>query len=281
MKDFVLSYDKNMSCLNNIDVSQDIKISVLYTHFMKNSENTWNIVLHSHFFNELHIVLKGNCRMNLENRDISLSENEYILIPSGTEHSFKECSEDFFRFSVAFDIIHEKNQTLVPELSVLPLNERCVSYIENILQEYEENKTGCRSIAEAITGCLLIEILRLSDVFCLQKTKPCTNSCFYEALQFIDNSLSHKITSKDVADKVFLSVRQLNRIFSVHLNMTVMQYIRERKLYNIKEYLEKTDLNIKEIAFLNGFDNESSFCKFFKKETGISPVKYRLNVKKN
>lgn len=279
MKDFELSYDKNILYINKITVAPDIKIIVLYTHFMKNLKNTWNFIPHTHSFNELHIVLNGKCKMDLENNNICLSEDDYILVPANTEHCFRECSNDFFRFSIAFYIIYEKNQSLIPKSSVLHLNDKSNSYLKNILTEYKENKLGCKNITDALFSCLLIEILRSSDIFQLIEAKPCINSDFYSALQFIDNSISHKITAEAVANKVFLSLRQLNRIFSANLNMTVTQYIKAKKLNNVKEYLKKTGLNIKEIAFLNGFDNEAAFCKFFKRETGMSPTEYRLSEK--
>lgn len=278
MKDFALSYDKNMSFINNITVSPNIKIIVLYTHFMKNSKNTWNFSPHLHSFNELHINLCGKCEMQQESKNISLFENEYILVPANTEHCFKVCSDDFFRFSIAFDIIYEENRMLVPKLSVLKMNERCVGYIENILNEYEENKPGCKNVTDALFSCLIIEILRMTDIFRSTNSMRYINSDFCDALQFIDNGISHKITAADVADRVFLSTRHLNRIFSANLNMTVTQYIKHKKVSIIKEYLEKTNLNANEIAHLTGFDSDISFCKFFKRETGLPPMEYRLSV---
>ena len=46
----------------------------------------------------------------------------------------------------------------------------------------------------------------------------------------------------------------------------------------IKEYLTKTNLSIKEIAFLTGMESDCSLCKIFKRETGVSPTAYRASV---
>lgn len=279
MKDFKLSYDKELSC-NNIFISSDIEMIILYTHFMKNLKNTWNYEVHTHSFNELHIILDGKCKMNLGNRDIELSKYEYILVPANTKHCFINCSNDFFRFSMAFDILYEKSQALTPSSSVLRLNQRCTAYIKAILNEYKENKIGCRNIISSMLHCLIIEVLRQSDVFGSTKYVSGVSSHFFKALQFVDNNISHKITTADVADEVFLSVRHLNRIFYSNLNMTVSQYIKARKIDNSKKFLKETELNVKEVALLTGFDDEASFCKFFKREIGISPAKYRLSQKK-
>lgn len=277
MKDSALSYNRETSYINKIFISPDIELVVLYTHFMKNSKNTWNFGVHSHSFNELHIVLGGSCKMNLGDGELSLSEHEAVLVPAGTEHRFIEKSDDLFRFSVAINILHGKSRVLVPEPSVLKLNPKCDTYLETVLTEFDENKIGCKNIIDSTLQCLVIEILRQMNIFYSPKYVTNTNLHFYEALQFIDSNISHKITAADVAEEVFFSVRQLNRIFSANLNMTVSQYIKAKKLDNSKKFLRETGLKIKEIAFLTGFDDESSFCKFFKKELGIPPARYRIS----
>ncbi|WP_084817538.1 helix-turn-helix domain-containing protein [Formosa agariphila] len=41
--------------------------------------------------------------------------------------------------------------------------------------------------------------------------------------------------------------------------------------------LLRSDITIKELAFVLGFDSMSSFSRFFKKFTTVNPSTYRLN----
>ena len=44
--------------------------------------------------------------------------------------------------------------------------------------------------------------------------------------------------------------------------------------------LRDPDLTIQQVAEKMSFSDQSSFGKFFKKHTGMSPMKYRTNLKK-
>lgn len=271
-------YDKNIALFNNIALFEKINIIVFYTHFMKEKKNTWELNEHSHSFYELHIVLDGNCVMNIGNDEIMLKKYDYILIPYGLKHCFKRCTETFFRFSVAFDIVLDKNQTVCLEAAKKSnLEKNSICYINNVMREYEDNKIGIQNIINSNISALLTEILRSADVL---NSESVDNSVFQPVLRkaalYIENNISRKITVTEVAENVFLSTRHLNRIFMNNFDMTVTQYIKNKKIIKAKEYLKKTNCSIKEIAYLIGTESDSAFCKFFKKETGISPKIYRF-----
>lgn len=277
MEKAFLSYDKDVSFLSNIKVDEKLEIMILYTHFMKKSCNKMNFEPHTHSFFELHIVLNGECVVNLKNKDISMQKNSYILIPTGMKHNFLSCSEDFFRYSLAFDIIYKENPLPhTDEINSGTLSESGIEHIKSILYEYENNKTGFGNIINSRITCLLTELLRETEFFCSKE--PASSSVspvLHKAICFIEKNISHKLKLSEVAAEVFLSPRQLNRIFSRNLSMTVSEYIRLKKIKLIKEYLKKTDLPLKEIARLSGLEDPSALCRFFKRETGVSAGDYR------
>lgn len=71
----------------------------------------------------------------------------------------------------------------------------------------------------------------------------------------------------------------LNKVCKMHWKTTAKEYIDWQVVMAIKNYLTCTDLSIKCIAAQLNFDDTSYMCRFFKKQTGISPVEYRDNMK--
>ena len=64
-------------------------------------------------------------------------------------------------------------------------------------------------------------------------------------------------------------------MFKSSSGMTIRAYANLLKLEDAKKLLSETDLSITEIALDTGFNDVSYFIKLFKKQFGISPLKYR------
>lgn len=71
----------------------------------------------------------------------------------------------------------------------------------------------------------------------------------------------------------------LNKVCKMHWETTAKEYIDWQMVMAIKNDLICTDLSIKCIAAQLNFDDSSYMCRFFKKQTGMSPVEYRDNMK--
>lgn len=71
----------------------------------------------------------------------------------------------------------------------------------------------------------------------------------------------------------------LNKVCKMHWETTTKEYIDWQVVMAIKNDLICTDLSIKCIAAQLNFDDSSYMCRFFKKQTGMSPVEYRDNMK--
>lgn len=67
----------------------------------------------------------------------------------------------------------------------------------------------------------------------------------------------------------------LNKVCKMHWETTAKEYIDWQVVMAIKNYLTYTDLSIKCIAAQLNFDDSSYMCRFFKKQTGMSPIQFR------
>lgn len=78
------------------------------------------------------------------------------------------------------------------------------------------------------------------------------------------------------ADLQFITPDHLNRIVKAKIGKTAKEYIQTRIITEAKRLLYFTDLNTKEIGYQLGFNVPANFSAFFKKNTGISPSKFKL-----
>ncbi|MFD2556572.1 helix-turn-helix domain-containing protein [Sphingobacterium tabacisoli] len=80
------------------------------------------------------------------------------------------------------------------------------------------------------------------------------------------------------ADQLHVSRKHLTRIIKTVYGLTPKQIIDGKVIAEAKVLLQKNELNIKEIMRELSFEDQPTFSKFFKKNTGFSPLIYRRHI---
>ncbi|WP_299670423.1 helix-turn-helix transcriptional regulator [uncultured Polaribacter sp.] len=96
-----------------------------------------------------------------------------------------------------------------------------------------------------------------------------------EISDFIEENLSELPTIDVIANNHLLSETKIQKIFKDYYNCSVHDFIRNKRLTEVRELLEKTNFSIGEIADKVGILSNSYLSKIFKERYGVSPSKYR------
>lgn len=102
-----------------------------------------------------------------------------------------------------------------------------------------------------------------------------------EAINYIRDNLSLKLTVQNIADHLFVSANTIDYHFKKETNKTVSQYVHLLVNLKARELLINTNLSIKEIAEELGFCDQFHFSKRFKKRFKKSPSEYRKTFIEN
>ena len=92
---------------------------------------------------------------------------------------------------------------------------------------------------------------------------------------FILSNYDKNISVNDIADKALMSASFFSKVFKETTGFSPYDYLLAVRLDKAKELLQQTDDSVQNIAFKTGFNSTSNFIYFFKKQTGISPLKFR------
>ena len=95
------------------------------------------------------------------------------------------------------------------------------------------------------------------------------------AAKNIKASVNQKLSLIDLAQTTGLSYVQFLRRFKSYTGMSPSDYVSTLRLKKAQSILSETELPIKDIATLCGFENEYYFSNFFKKKMGMSPSAFR------
>ena len=82
------------------------------------------------------------------------------------------------------------------------------------------------------------------------------------------------------AEKLCISKQYLSLIVKEKLHVTIGTVMASMRIEMAARMLRDPELTIQQVAEAMSFSDQSSFGKFFKKHTGLSPLKYRQNLKK-
>lgn len=105
--------------------------------------------------------------------------------------------------------------------------------------------------------------------------KPNFDESISKALCYINDNLQNTLTIQDISKNANISKSALYRNFHSHFGRTVSEYINKKRIEKAIELLAEGKLTIEEIACRSGFSGGSYFSKMFKKEKGISPLKFK------
>lgn len=91
----------------------------------------------------------------------------------------------------------------------------------------------------------------------------------------VDENFRKEHSAAFYADQFHITADHLNRIVKAKIGKTAKNYIQSRIITEAKRMIFFTELSNKEIGYQLGFDEPSNFSAFFKKNTRISPSKFK------
>ena len=90
-------------------------------------------------------------------------------------------------------------------------------------------------------------------------------------LNYMEENLLEELTPAVIAAHFFVSVSVLSPLFKIVCGMTIMEYVRNRRLTLAAQDLSASDASILDLAFKYGYDTPEAFTKAFSRFHGFPP----------
>ncbi len=129
------------------------------------------------------------------------------------------------------------------------------------------------------------EISKLHDTMCIEmckimkkvRTSKVLSKQIVLCLDYIYNNIHSRLTIAEIADYLNISESYLSKLFSKEMGISLSEYIINLKIDKAKNLLQYSEYSIVDIANYLSFSNQSHFIQVFKKQTGLTPHKYRTH----
>lgn len=248
--------------------------------------STYTPYQHQHTYFEMHMPLQGMQTYQIGEETVTLKPFEIILFTPNTMHAIPYSSGDILKFSASFMLLQspraEEFSWVDKELfSRSYLTARADRWYEalfmRIFREADLAQPGWTTMVLNMLSQLIIDIARenlhkekkTGDVLSLQRKR-------IESIErFIMNNISATITNRMVAEHMYLSIRQLDRVTMAERGMTLKALIDTMKMREARRLLAETKLGQREISTALGFSEVSAFNRYFRRFEGISPGAFR------
>ncbi len=266
-------------------------------------DGDWNWKNINSPFTRLYYVTNGSAQIILPSGTYELKPNHLYLIPSFTEHSYI-CNSKFTHYYIHIYEDHKSETSILEDLNFpieIPARKLDLVLIERLCEinptmklpesdpnSYDNNSTLIKNIIknQERSFCDKVEsrgIIYLLISKFLKDARPkieINDNRIQKTLHYIRKNIYNTISINSLAEISCLSKDHFIRLFKVEMNITPLQYITQKKIEKAQLILITDNMSIKSIAYLLGFEDNTYFCRTFKKITGITPQQYRERHKK-
>ncbi|GMQ64252.1 AraC family transcriptional regulator [Vallitalea maricola] len=284
MKDFKTYYYRKMP---NPNLGIDIFLAETFNKGRKFNAH-WHENMQLYFFTE------GEAIVECSNNQYNTTTDSIVVINNNELHSLESLSDNlkFYIISIDFSFLFSNQVDLCQAKFLSPLSQNQISfqnlienddeilkYVNKTIQEYLSREMGYELAVKSSVYQLIVLLLRnYISRFLTKKeliSKVTNLKRFKLIFTYIDDNYQSKIYTEDLAKILNISTYHFCRIFKQMTGKTPTDYVNGIRLDKAVYYLNKSQLNITEIALKCGFDSINYFSRLFKKHYNFSPTKFR------
>ena len=253
---------------------------------------------HRHDFFEVLYLMRGSGFHVIDGNKYEIKPPCVFFMSPGQAHKL-ELSSDIegyiFIFTADFYLINRSNQNSLIEFPFFftvhqdnpPLffeNSGDVVFLEKLfvqaISELEKNGNKAIEILRSVLDLILTTCAARYKLFDYAEAKGKGHILVKRFYSLVEENKQKNLSLNDYAALLMVSPNHLTQTLRKLTGKTSIQIIKSKQILEIKRMLVHTNLTVTEIASQLNFLDQSYFSKFFKRETGISPLQYRTGAMK-
>lgn len=235
--------------------------------FEKKSDKNMYYLNKSRYGDGFVYFFKGSGKITFSSKiSYPISEGSFVRLNKGDYYYFEiDTPCEFFVTDMDITL---SNADFYPRVTVL--NDKLKELLTLAYLEWVKPNDGkFLSTRTALFG-FFTEFLSYLKNSILVKTSNIDNAVLYVNKNYMIN-----FTIEDVSKACNLSPSRLRQVFKQSTGKTLMDYREELRIKNAKIMLRSGEFSIKEVSDRLGYYDVYHFSKRFKKETGVTPGKFK------
>lgn len=253
-------------------------------------------VLHRHGFTEIFLCARGKIVVSLADDRVELAGGSALVLPPHAYHHLERVGEDsvWYVFSAEAEKLDNRGAadayTPLAAMLAAPAPARIDASLvaKETLAGLLSPQTGFPA-----SGLLCAAVLMtLADAYAesLKQRAGRTQRAGHARTKTVpyimqlDEILNAPafvgLPAADIAEKLYISTRQLDRIVKKYYGMTLHRFVSETRVANAKKLLAAGTLSVEQVAEKAGFHSRTAFYREFTRAVGVSPAAYRKQTRR-
>lgn len=166
------------------------------------------------------------------------------------------------------DIFNTKNPIVT-----IPFKENLVALFNRLIETVKNSSPGYRQIISGIT-LEILGIIYKNNLY-NDEHKGSDVRLIHETMFYLRESTDKQVNIKTLSSDLPMGYSKFRKLFKSISGLSPLQYQLNYKIKKAKALLQNSNLNINEIAHEVGFNSIFHFSNAFKKNSGMSPSRYR------
>lgn len=241
------------------------------------------------------LCVSGTMRIQINLAEYNVDRNTLLTIFPGSLCEIKKYDKDlgfkYLYFSPDFSLALNTPREIdfveyVSKYPTLKLTDRqfdCLSEFHSfLLTQYQREKHPYEILlSQNLLASFMTEYVSLyypllhGDTAKGIESKNHDEELFWQLIKLLREHIKEERTVIFYANKMYLSPKYLSQRIKKVSGRSIMEWINNVTIIYIKSMLKTTNLTILQIADEMNFPNSSFLGSYFKKHTGITPLKYR------
>ncbi|MBC2735633.1 MAG: helix-turn-helix domain-containing protein [Desulfobacteraceae bacterium] len=213
----------------------------------------------------------------IQTRVAALCTGTFILAETGLLDGKKATTNwQYARmFRRRYPRVHLQPEKVMTEDAGLICTGAATSFFQLAL--YLIDHFGSADLARSCAKALLVDPNRASQApyAILDLPRDHGDAGVLQAQRLMEKDYAAPLVIDEIARQVGISPRHFKRRFKQAIGETPLGYLQRVRIEAAKIKLERSKAPVSEITWQIGYADSSSFCRLFKKTTGLSPRDYR------
>ena len=235
---------------------------------------------HTHFTFEVFFITSGTLKL-VTDHDATEYKSSVLIIPPKLKHFSAPIGGESYCLLISFNGSSDIEEQLKKGICELPMTDDIALYIKKFTEKSLEGSASAEADVIHLAALIFNNVfsnLKHANIKIHSKKKHLSKHI--NAIEsYINNNIYTKLTLTSVAKHVFLSPKQVSRIIEKEYGCSFSNLITEKRLAIAAVMLKNSDMKIAEIANQIFCGSETYFYTLFKAKYGITPLKYRKEIR--